>query len=215
MVNDWDSLVDRLRRDFLHDDIEDDLWNQIKRRKQKGNESTVVFIAHLETLFGRLSRTPPEVSKVKHIRQNLLPEFISRLALENIASVSQLSDLCRKLEEADYIKGKIDCKSKQVPKNDVSEVNSTQEAKIFPSGSGTQLKNKFSGKPFNKNIQDSPARNHGARNNSKLRPKEVICWNCKLPNHTANDCKAPKALFCYKCGEPNVKVFSCPKCSKN
>lgn len=218
-VTDWDSLVVRLRKDFLHDDIEDELWEQIKKRKQKRNESTIVFIAHLETLFSRLSRTPPEVSKVKHIRQGLLPEFISRLALENITSVAQLSDLCRKLEEAEYIRNKSENRTKFVSKSEISEVHSGTESKPGPSGYRSQQKQKQFKKPFNKSYEDkSPKVNNvnvESNFNAKPKAKELVCWNCKLQNHSFLNCKAPRSLFCYKCGEPNCKVSSCPKCAKN
>lgn len=219
-LNDWDSLIIKLKHDFLHDDIDDDLWEHIKKRKQKKHESTVVFIAHLEALFSRLSRPPAEISKVKHIRKNLLPEFISRLALIDINTVSELSELCRKLEESDYIK------DKSRPRDEVAGIdsagNSQRNFKVTRSNHKNNFNKNFKNNSYSSNQSGSNQnatfnKNHNLNKNSKeVKTKtSVVCWNCKLPNHTYLDCRASKSIFCFKCGEANVKVSTCPKCSKN
>ncbi|KAG5870412.1 hypothetical protein JTB14_038161 [Gonioctena quinquepunctata] len=85
-VTDWKTVVEKFKKDVLRSDIEDQLWEQIKHRYQRKNESVTLYVAHLETLFSRLSRPIPECSKIKHIRRGLLPEYISQLALVDIAS---------------------------------------------------------------------------------------------------------------------------------
>lgn len=45
-LTDWDSLVARIKLDFLSSDIDDDLWDQIKSRKQKKSESVIIFVSH-------------------------------------------------------------------------------------------------------------------------------------------------------------------------
>lgn len=222
-VKDWDALVVKLKNDFLHDDIDDDLWEQIKRRKQKKGESTVVFIAHLEALFCRLSRPPAEATKVKHIKQNLFSDFISRLALSDITTVEQLSNLCRKLEEADYLK------DKGKPRDQVASFSESSNSKTFKNFSNYNNKqNKFrksfgnnskniSNQSTSKNVSgvsnDRPKSNNDVKANKTK--SNVVCWNCKLPNHTYLDCRANRGIFCYKCGESNVRTSTCPKCSKN
>lgn len=113
-VDNWGSLMAKLKKDFFHDDLDEELWNEIKRRKQRHGEPTVVFIAHLDALLSRLSRAPAEITKIKHIQGNLLPSFIDRLALHDTQSVSHLSELCRKLEEAEHLKNKNRNKFKEV-----------------------------------------------------------------------------------------------------
>lgn len=224
-LNDWDSLIAKLKKDFLHDDIDDDLWDQIKRRKQKKNESTVVFIAHLEALFQRLSRPPAEISKVKHIRRNILPEFINRLALIDINTVSELSELCRKLEESDYMR------EKSKPKDEVAsfeQAGSSQNR--FSNSNNRQNQNNnfnnnfknssrhFSNRSNFKNKNQSNNKNSSSAEAEKKDNKSktsIVCWNCRLANHTYLDCRAPKKVFCFKCGEANAKMSTCPKCSKN
>lgn len=223
-ITDWDSLITKLKKDFLHDDIDEDLWEQIKRRKQRKNETTVVFIAHLETLFARLSRPPAEISKVKHIRKNIFPEFISRLALVDINTVSELSELCRKLEESDYMK------DKNKPRDEVAGIDiASTSSKKFENLNTNQNRNSNVRKDFNKNHRNfskpsNVSQNKRSDNNQLNQNKSfdknksktsVVCWNCELPNHTYLNCKGPRNIFCFKCGEGNVKTSTCPKCSKN
>ncbi|KAJ8975115.1 hypothetical protein NQ317_000957 [Molorchus minor] len=102
-VTDWDSLIERLKQDFLKSDFDEEIWEQIKSRYQGKYESVVIFIACLESLFSRLSRPAIELTKIKYIRKGLQPEYRKRLALQDINSVADLSKLCKKLEEADIL----------------------------------------------------------------------------------------------------------------
>ncbi|XP_030760526.1 uncharacterized protein LOC115885682 [Sitophilus oryzae] len=84
-VNNWEDLVARLKRD----DIDEEIWEQIKMRKQRKNESTVVFIAHLEAFL-------------RDFREHL-SKLLKLNKLKGIFFQNLLADLCRRLEEADYL----------------------------------------------------------------------------------------------------------------
>lgn len=105
-ITDWDSLVSLLKLNFLPSDYDDKLWDEIKQRAQGRDEPVAIFIAIMETLFSRLARPPAEVTLVKYIKQNLLSQYISQLALYEISTVTELCTLCKKLEEAQNIKNK-------------------------------------------------------------------------------------------------------------
>lgn len=98
-IKDWDTLVNRLERDFLGKNYDDDLWDFIKARKQNNNESVIIFVAVMESLFDRLSNKPAEVTKIKWIRKNLRNEYVGRLALNDYQSVEQLVRDAKILEE--------------------------------------------------------------------------------------------------------------------
>ena len=49
---------------------------------------------------------PCESTKIKYIKQNLLPEYITQLALHFPESVQELTSLVKRLEEASSIKNK-------------------------------------------------------------------------------------------------------------
>ena len=54
----------------------------------------------MENLFTRLSRLPYETTRVKHIKFNLIPEYLTQLALHPVDSINDLITLVRRLEEA-------------------------------------------------------------------------------------------------------------------
>ena len=72
LVTDWDSLIERLKKDFLPPYADDDIWEEIKARKQKSSESITIFVANLEILFNRLTSVPSEITRVKYIKNTLL-----------------------------------------------------------------------------------------------------------------------------------------------
>lgn len=224
VVTDWDSLVARLKSDFLPPNTEDDLWNQIKARKQKKHESITIFIAQIENLFKRLSKSPAEPTKVKHIRQNLLPVFINQLALVEINTVSELIKLCKKLEEAMHIQNNVSCVFEISPSpvetvsnsgnhSFVQKTSAVDSRKIYPNKYTPRKRNGS----VNKNSFVPTVENNIVQNNAASLSvnKSISCWNCLQPNHTYSTCRVKRKIFCYKCGHRDVKVSNCPVCSKN
>lgn len=211
-VFNWESLVNRLKSDFLPPQIDDDLWDQIRNRKQKRNESVLIFVAQLEVLFGRLSRLPAETTKIRLIRQNLLPEYISQLALEDIDTVAKLTTLVKRLEEANYLKSK----------HSVCEISKVQiPQKTIPGNrKNSKYPNnfKFKEKPNIKSeCLPSTSNSENVHSQELKETKSIVCWNCQLPNHVHQHCTSPRKVFCYRCGCTGVTVSKCPKCksSKN
>lgn len=237
-VNDWDSLVQKLKKDFLVADFDEEIWNQIKNRKQGKYESVVLYLACMETLFSRLSHSSAEVTKIKYMKLGLQPEYQRRLALSDINSIETLSNLCKKLEEADILslastssshRGSID--------TELAYISDEKFSKVFKNKNHpNKSKEKFI-KPrtnFNKNKTDNKNQNRSSQastNNNKplnvnavdSRPdnvtqgtKIVACWSCGQPNHTFRNCLASrKSKFCFKCGCPNTTAKDCNRCTGN
>lgn len=204
-VFDWNSLVVRLKSDFLPPHVDDDLWDQIRNRKQKRNESVLIFVAQLEALFSRLSRPSAETTKVRFIRQNLLPEYISQLALEDIDTVARLTSLVKKLEEANYIKSKHSvC--------EISTSNIQNPQKNIPNSRKTFKNSNYNSKVKSSVKPESLPSSSTVQNVNSQEKKTVVCWNCQLPNHLHQHCTLPKNVFCYRCGYTGVTVSKCPKC---
>lgn len=224
-VNNWESLVEKLKTDFLVSDYDDEIWNQIKSRKQGRYEPTVVFIACMEALFSRLSRTPAEVTKVKHIKLGLQTEYRRRLALEEIDTVQNLSALCKRLEEADVLSlaSSSNFQSKQYASNLLdTDLNDNV------TGNNKQNKTNRFNKSKNKDRKQISNKNDFPRNNTRTTPQvssvgpsdtnlnPLLCWKCSQPNHTFRNCTLRTTKkFCFKCGCPDVVTKTCPKCQGN
>jgi HPt (histidine-containing phosphotransfer) domain-containing protein len=193
-VNNWDELVSLLRREFLPVDFDEKLWLEIKARTQGKKETVNIFVGVMETLFKRLSRPPSEAERLRIIKQNLLPQFQTHLALANITSIFQLKEICRKLEDA------IQVQNSYVPPPKSSGLIEKNLAYIEETGGSSR----------------NSIRKAETRVNTITRDRgPLVCFNCKLPNHVFKQCKAKRNKFCFKCGEPDVTVQTCKKCSKN
>lgn len=225
-IQDWDSLVLLLKQEFLPSDYDDQLWEEIKSRKQGKNETVSIFIAIMETLFKRLSRPPCEITKIKHIRQNLLPQYFSQLALLDIPSVSELSKLCKKLEDAYVSQSKYRQPQKpyvEMLEPELAYVANSHTVSNFSEPSTSKIKESVdNAKPLKtrrsddvqyKNNSRRIYRNFSRSGDSVSAP--VLCWNCGQANHTYSACTVKRKKFCYKCGHPNVTVSTCSKCSGN
>lgn len=211
-VSNWNSLVDRLKKDFLPPYSDDEIWESIRNRKQKRNEPVTIYIAYLENLFNRLSPPIAEVTKIKYLRKNLLPEYIHQLALQNIDSVSTLSLLCRKLEEAGHLANKKSSNS-QISYLSNSSYERTKGLNRNEPGvsSGSGPSNNKSDYREETSTQNLPST---SRQYSHEKSK-IVCFNCQRPGHAYRVCKQKRKTFCYRCGESDFTVHNCPKCTKN
>lgn len=210
-VTDWNSLVNKLKLDFLPSDFDDEIWSQIKNRKQSKTEPVVIFIACMENLFSRLSKEPSQQTKIKFMKLSLQDEYRKRLALNEIDSVATLSNLCKKLEEADIL-------SIPSTSSSMTSLNSFQESKKYNKEKQYVSKNKgpnFKGNKQNFHKQKSTVEQIDSKQINKD-TEPIVCWRCKQPNHTFRYCKSKdKGKFCFKCGSPEVTSKTCQKCNPN
>lgn len=219
-VNDWDSLILKLKQDFLQSDIDDEIWHQIRNRKQGKNEPAILFISCLEALFNRLSHQVAEVTKVKYLKLGLHQTYRDRLALIDIDSVITLGNLCKKLEENMVIPS-TSMQTKNVSSlvdpelayvSDNMSVSTERSSNCFSNSSSK--KNKYFSKSRNQNSTISVSNNTNSEQKSTP-PSAVICWKCKLPNHTFRSCKAKiNKKFCFKCGLSDVTLKNCSNCNQ-
>lgn len=217
-LSDWDALVKKLKTDFLGSDIDDDIWSEIRERKQSGHEPVVLYVAVMESLFSRLSRMPPEVTKVKYIRRGLQKEYQKRLALQETDTVVELVKFLKRLEEADILSLSSSSSRDLLSLDDQKRENRSFHKPKYKSYSYTK-NNKFLNKPKQDN-NTSTINNKIEENtfSSDQQKSDVrfICWKCNAPNHLFKDCKLKiKKKFCFKCGTPDVTVKDCKRCSGN
>lgn len=220
-VDSWNALVFLMKKDFLPPNAEDEIWEQIKHRKQKRHEKVTIYFAQMGNLFSRLGHAPHEITKVKHIRNNLLPEYLGQLALSEVETVPQLFSLCKRLEEAAYLQSRHNFVP-QVSNLSVEVSPSTSRSCCCletskPNVENNHQSNSIVSKAPKTQVVASSSRGESGLVNTgtSAQTRDIICWNCGKPNHTFSSCKVKRKIFCFRCGTPNVRISNCKKCSKN
>lgn len=192
-ISTWPDLESLLRETFLPTDYNDELLAEIRKRTQGENEHVVMFIAHMQGLFAKLNPKPDESEQIRIIRKNLSPYFLSQLALQTVTSISQLTSLCKRLNET---RKQIDnyhppsSSNKSLPEPSLSYSHFTETS------------------PSNNNVN-----NLSSSSRLDLSSDKIKCWNCRRTGHSYSDCRSPKSLFCYGCGRPDTFKPKCPACN--
>lgn len=238
----WDSLAHRLQQDFLSRDYDEELWETIKHRKQQSDEPIIVFVSVMEQLFNRLGTKPAVTTKVKWIQKNLRPDFVEKLALNKYDTIESLIKDVKSLEEVfrdlqSRSKPKINSISAELDsefnicsisdekqnKNDFHKTNSNNfknyskfqkpykgnKSNNFPSSSKAHFNNFSHKKKVFTNDHPSTSKDVNSTR------KEIVCYNCHLPNHHWKHCLKPRETFCFGCGEHDVTINNCGKCQGN
>lgn len=97
--NNWDDLVAAIKNELLPSEYDDQLWNEIKKRTQGRSESITIYVSVMETLFKRLTQYPDVNKRIKIIREGLLPDYQTLLALTDLNTIEELKTKGRKIEE--------------------------------------------------------------------------------------------------------------------
>lgn len=217
-VSDWDSLVDLLLTEYLPPDYDDLLWTEIRERTQGRNESITIYVAIMETLFSRLGKIVPEVTKLKYIKKRILPHYASQLALKDINSISDLIKYCKKLDEAHSAKiGYKPPPSHCSLEPELAFVDRSEppiERKVYSKTNKSKTYFNRNNKVNTNHRQEVSVVNQDMPSTSRVYKQPLICYNCNLANHSFRNCRAPRKTFCFKCGKQNETIKTCP-CSKN
>lgn len=198
-VHDWFELEKLLRDTFLPSDYYEDLLSEIKKRTQGEKENVTLFIAQMQGLFAKLSPIPEESEQIRIIRRNLLPYFLGQLSLHDISSLSELSSLCKQLDET-----RIHIENYRPPSRRVDKVMEVSLACSFPISED--------GNENSQVCEVNPSSSICSTPNSTY--SRIVCWNCRSNGHRYNQCKQTRIKFCFGCGNQGVTKSSCSKCSQ-
>lgn len=97
----WTDFANRFLRDFEPMYESDRLLDTIKKRLQKSDESIIQFFVEMENLFLRLSTVLVEAERIKIVRANLLPRYVTALAVYEFQTLWELKESCKRIEAAD------------------------------------------------------------------------------------------------------------------
>ncbi|KAJ3646252.1 hypothetical protein Zmor_023901 [Zophobas morio] len=97
-VSSWRELKERLKQEFLPDDYEEGVLENLRECKQGSSERVSFFVARFEEISGWLSEPLTEERKLKMLRKNILPSYREKLWNTEITSRDHLIRLCKKIE---------------------------------------------------------------------------------------------------------------------
>lgn len=201
----WSELVNALKQEYVPVDFEDQLWESLRSRMHREGEGVGVYFAEMLSLFSRLTSPASEAEKVKLIRKNLAPTYITQLALTSVGTVVELKEACHRIENAHI---------------------AAEKQKQASFSSNTQAPRVSQGNRFQRNFRNSSSVNRVRVNstettNSPVKSNNVAnqgqrlwCWNCGKPGHLFRRCFKPRVEFCQQCGDRNHVTANCPKNAK-
>lgn len=189
-VNSWDELVKMFKEEYLPADYSERLLDEIKRRTQFPDESIGSYLAVMSKYFQRLECPISEQVKLKILLRNISPFYQTHLGLVEVTSISQLRELCRKLEA----------------KRQSVENFST------PARRGNALEPDLAYVSVDSCVDSVQSPLSSALSDSK---NEFLCYRCNKPGHKAIGCLMPKKKYCFKCKREGYTVRTCPSCANS
>lgn len=216
----WEDLTCSLRRQFIPYDGDYHILKEIESRCQGRDEPFILYLSSMINLFNHLEEPFTEARKVKVVMRNMSLYLSDRLALFDIRTTDELSQYCKRIEDA---------KNKH---KDIYKIPSAYEpCNIFKSAA-PPLNNRRQvfevETPVQRNFESptsslyDPNKKHRNRAVSPQRQvafKDLIddegdfCWNCRKRGHLFENCNLAKMrVFCYLCGELGQFANSCIFC---
>lgn len=182
----WSSFVSRIRSDLQGEEYEEDIWDEIRGRRQKDRETLIIFVSEMLSLFEQLSRQPPEEDKVRQIIRNLKQEYQMHLRLTRPKTIEELEDLCRSIDAAQR-------------RPDRTRVSESTGRETYRAG-GRNL-----GRQNTRCAAMEPAREE----------RPIACFNCGQEGHKFRGCLKELGHFCWGCGAKGVARWDCSSCQNS
>lgn len=95
----WDDLVEKLRKYFLPSNYDEQLMEEINRRKQDPEERLSSYLLKMRSLVSRMTVPLPEKLQVQKIQNNLSPFYLMQMGLTKAKTYGELFELARGLDE--------------------------------------------------------------------------------------------------------------------
>ncbi|XP_048000268.1 uncharacterized protein LOC125237321 [Leguminivora glycinivorella] len=213
-VSSWNDLKAILLDEFEPANFDFRLRCEILARTQGLDEPVHIYFAIMSCLFGRLKNPLPEEEKLQILMNNIRPSFSQQLALVNIASIAELKDCCRKLEQAaqrtQYFVEPGKAGSAQTLSSDFAykgkakqvnavNVSNGKRSQAFVRSQSQAKSNAQQGNAV-RNVQRSSTQSTHAQNAAA----GPVCYKCGGTAHNFRKCngKPSKGIYsCFSCGQ--------------
>lgn len=220
----WDELLDALKREFLPPKYDYRLLASISNRRQKQSETFAEYLTIMQSQFNHLAIRVDERHKLGIIEENMLPKYAVAVSTIEIHSLTQLSNICRRI---DFACSKRDVGSlfeekphvaRGVHHNRQRDVHEMEASANEGPGAASELGvgEAECGHPTHPGDSEVCAVQRAPKPVTMNRGEPRKCFNCMAEGHNFAECKQTRnGVFCYGCGSRNVTLFNCKDCSKN
>lgn len=181
---DWFSLTSALHKQYKADYTDFDILDDIRRRKQRSNETIDDYLDAISTLTDKLNSPISDRDLCETLLHNLKTEIRNELLHLKINSVSELRREVRRHEK--FVKDLQYTDQKRLIKGKIAEL----------SGS----------------VNETEIETEDALEICSMQTN-VKCWNCDGKGHLHKDCMESRNVFCYGCGSKNAYRPTCQVCS--
>ncbi|MEI3777135.1 hypothetical protein [Pectobacterium brasiliense] len=178
------DLIKQLKEDFDIPDLDYRLKNDIRQRTQAKHETIVSYLSTMQGMFSRLSSPMSNEEQLEILMHNIRPEYITELALNDIESIEQLKQLCKRLELA-----------------------RVRAEKFVEPNLNKYQPNRSKNFTYQKNQVSAVSSNYDP-------VVSKFCLRCKGNNHYTHQCFRSREILCYRCGKKGVKRPDCTDCNK-
>lgn len=96
----WRTFVEAIKKEFLPQNYDFFVREEIQNRIQGQNESFSSFITDMKILFQRVDPPLDERYKLYIVRRNMLTDYGAFLTINKIRTLNDLVDICRGLDES-------------------------------------------------------------------------------------------------------------------
>lgn len=189
-VNSWDELVTEFKREYLPSNHSDLLLEELRRRTQHPSETIGVYLAVMSSYFERLGFPVTEETRLGIVMKNLHPFYQDRLRDPLPTSLSELREVCRRMEaRRDLI-------------NSYAEPSATRRTTVME----RDLAFVSAGDGVDRLAAVAPP--------SGGSPKDIVCFRCNKTGHYARGCTSRSKKYCFQCRKDGYTVKTCPDCTK-
>lgn len=206
-ITKWTQFKKKIREAFEPHQEDEEILDQLRRLRQKDDETFVVFEARCDELFRQLSEPLSDSAKVQKVLKVLHPYYRSRVRLTDMDSMRALRRECKNMEADKAHILKMEHEEKRRDEKKKERRHEEKEEKRTKLGRVAA-------------VQVSPSASETSESEPEVtveatylaKSPAILCWRCGQPGHLSYKCS--EAIFCVVCGAQDTVAERCKRCAE-